>query len=296
MGRASGDAARRWGAGLLAAALCAGGGLGAAAEAEVRPPGVATAVWTGPGPNACRGACPLDWAMGQLTDERRAQVEAALAEGPAQRMLVHPGDVFEFMTYQRRGEPFVDPRRTVAGITRPERAWGWRFDGWSFVQLEACGNWAPVVHAERAAVLATGEGPVLPGGAATDPGGVGGVGGVGGILGGGGGGGGDLGTSGLAGAPPVLAARLPGQGPEDPFQTEMPPVAEPPLDLSIVIEDIATPTRTEGGRGPDEPRDAAVPLPQAAVLLLSARAAGGALVGRRRPGDAAGQAGRPPAA
>jgi len=136
---------------LLAAALVSG-----AAEAST------VAEWRGAGPNACHGACSLDWALEQLPADRRAQVEAAMEEGGAYPILVHRGDVFEFMTYQRGGEPYVDARRTLAAMDEPARSWGWRIGDWSFVQLEECGNWAPVLHEERMALPDPRRAPILP--------------------------------------------------------------------------------------------------------------------------------------
>ena len=223
---------------VAAAALLAG-----AAQAST------VAIWRGPGPNACHGACPLDWAVEQLTAAQRAQVLAAMDEGGARPILVHRGDVFEFMSYQQGGRPYVDRRRTVAGMEEPARAWGWRFDGGSFVQLEACGNWAPVVHAEQVALA---PGPMFPGvpSAVAEPTAVPFPAAVFGPF-----SGGDGGTSVFtsAAAPPPLFDRLVEPSPPT-VPPGPPPEGPPPLP-------------------PTSPPVAAVPTPPGAALLLVAMGA-----------------------
>ncbi|MEM1314289.1 MAG: hypothetical protein AAGI51_07035 [Pseudomonadota bacterium] len=228
---------------LFAAMLMAG-----AAEAAT------VAVWRGAGPNACHGACPLEWAVDQLPEEQRRQVLEAMEAGGARPILVHRGDVFEFMTYQIDGSPRVDRRRTVAGMDSPARAWGWRFDGWSFVMLEECANWAPVVHAERVAPPRTPAAPV---------------------------------AAPAASAPIVLAVPpliFGGFGSPssistpvfvDPTEVDAPPPTVAPPPIWDDLED-PSPRPFDPEPGPTPPSStppppvAAIPLPQGAALLLVA--------------------------
>lgn len=246
---------------LIVAMLTAG-----AAEAAT------VAMWRGPGPNACHGACPLDWALEQLTDDQRAQVLAAMDEAGASPILVHEGEVFEFMTYQRGGEPYVDRRRTVAAMDGPARAWGWRFDDWSFVQLEACGNWAPVVHAERVALRRPPAQPSAPGApvdalAPPPPAPIWGP---------------------WPSADPVLISSEPQfRGPPPPPQL----FPDPPIPPGPADPDGPVPLPPSPPSPP--PPVAAVPAPQGAALLLAALGLAWARARRRAPQADPASAGAP---
>ncbi|MCU9837800.1 hypothetical protein OEZ49_08480 [Ruegeria sp. WL0004] len=101
--------------------------------------------WSGAGPNACRGACSQEWAIGQLNEAERAELAAARIAAPdPQPFVVENGDVFTMMSYQKKGRPVAYRTYTVADLGEPELAHGWSMNGWSFVRLEACGNWAIV--------------------------------------------------------------------------------------------------------------------------------------------------------
>lgn len=104
-------------------------------------------IWTGAGPNACRSACSLEWALTRLTAQERALVEAAMIAQPfAEPLAVPDGAVFTMMSYQKNGQPIAYRRTTIAVLDQPELAYGWVLDGFAFVRLEACGNWAILIY------------------------------------------------------------------------------------------------------------------------------------------------------
>lgn len=116
--------------------------------------------WSGAGPNACMGVCTQEWAMEQLTDEERDELRKVMEEQPEpQRISIQDGDVFSLMSYQKDGEPVAYRTSTIAALTEPEYASGWHLDGWSFVRLDACQNWAIVRHGESVPVYSTGTNP-----------------------------------------------------------------------------------------------------------------------------------------
>ena len=117
---------------------------------------VSLSTWSGPGPNACRGNCSLDWAKEQLTNVELAELEAAMTAHPEpEPVIVDDGTVFSMMSYQKDGVPYAYRTYTVALLSDPETARGWHMAGWSFVQLDACDNWAIIKQGETGPTLAT---------------------------------------------------------------------------------------------------------------------------------------------
>lgn len=178
------------------------------------PAAAATVVtWSGPGPNACNTEgdhCSLEWARQQLSVKQQAEFSLARKRNPLPQYLpIYDGDVIPLMAYAKGGVPHMDRRGTLATIDAPESAWGWQMDGWTFVRIDACGNWAVVVTgkakrlADASLVLAAGT--VIP---------RGGLGSGGGGFGGGGGGAG-------GGTPPICIVCLP---------VVIPPVIVPPIE------------------------------------------------------------------
>lgn len=113
-------------------------------------PTFATSVdtWSGAGPHACRDRCSLSWAMSQLSEEERAEFEAVRsASRVVEYIPVVDGTAFSFMSYYKEGAARGYRTTTVAVLDHEEASWGWQMDGWAFVQLEACGNWAIIRNA-----------------------------------------------------------------------------------------------------------------------------------------------------
>lgn len=113
--------------------------------------------WSGAGPHACRDRCSLEWAETLLTKDERAQLQAVQSGQPAPEMIAVPnGTVFTLMSYYKDGAPIGYRTTTVAVLDHDEYSWGWQMDGWAFVKLVACGNWAivrghveePIVYVE----------------------------------------------------------------------------------------------------------------------------------------------------
>lgn len=103
------------------------------------------ASWHGPGDRACHGRCDVEWAMSLLPEERRKQVAAAMKSDPdGQSLPVENGDFIPLMSYFYQDAARMDRRGTVAVLDAPEPAFGWQFDGWSFVKIVGCQNWAVV--------------------------------------------------------------------------------------------------------------------------------------------------------
>lgn len=98
--------------------------------------------WSGAGPHACLGRCSLEWAETLLTEDEIAQLEAVRARQPEPEFIpVDNGTVFSLMSYFE-GKPIGYRTTTVAVLDHVEESWGWQMDGWAFVRLDACGNWA----------------------------------------------------------------------------------------------------------------------------------------------------------
>lgn len=117
-------------------------------------------VWTGPGPKACMGRCSMDWAMAQLSPARQAAVaEAMAADALGYSIPVTNGATFEMMSYFDE-QPHADMRHTVAALNAVEPATGWQFDGWAFVKIAGCQNWAVLVDAPP--VMAASGAPAQP--------------------------------------------------------------------------------------------------------------------------------------
>ncbi|SMY07583.1 hypothetical protein [Flavimaricola marinus] len=120
-------------------------------------------VWDGPGPRACMGRCSVEWAMSHLSEERQAAVAAAMEEAPMGYSIpITDGATFSMMSYYDQ-EPRADMRSTVAALDAPEPATGWQFDGWAFVKIAGCQNWAVLLDAPPvldALGPATGETPL----------------------------------------------------------------------------------------------------------------------------------------
>lgn len=122
--------------------------LGAAAAMSMVE-GAEVARWSGAGPYACNStaeaACPRDWALSQLPPAVAAQVRAAIAERPEPLYApILPGDVISHMAYYKDGEPRMDTRGTIVDRDDPATAWGWVVNGYSFVRIDECANWALV--------------------------------------------------------------------------------------------------------------------------------------------------------
>lgn len=96
--------------------------------------------WHGPGDRACDGRCSLEWAVSKLTPTQRAELAEAMRAAP-KAMMVHDGDLLPLMTYYH-AVPVADMRGVVASLDAPEPAMGWRLNGWSFLQVTGCLNWA----------------------------------------------------------------------------------------------------------------------------------------------------------
>lgn len=112
------------------------------------------ATWSGAGPHACLGRCSQEWAVAQLSPAEREELEALMVQQPDPGLvIIEDGDVFSLMSYFKDGEPVAYRTMTVAALSSPETGVGWHLDGWSFVRLDACGNWAIVKHGERIPVL-----------------------------------------------------------------------------------------------------------------------------------------------
>lgn len=110
--------------------------------------------WSGAGPHACRDACSQEWAIEQLSPAERAQLEEAMRDHPEpEAIAVSDGDVFTLMSYAPDGEPVAYRTTTVAALDHVEWADGWVLDGWSFVKLRACGNWAIIAHGQSIPVM-----------------------------------------------------------------------------------------------------------------------------------------------
>jgi hypothetical protein len=104
------------------------------------------AVWTGPGQMACRGQCSLGWALSFLDIEQREAIKEAMMASPLGHSIpIRDGTVFSMMSYFDEVAQ-ADMRTTVAVLDADEPAVGWQFDGWSFVQITGCLNWAVVSH------------------------------------------------------------------------------------------------------------------------------------------------------
>mgnify|MGYP005848002119 CR=1 FL=1 len=105
------------------------------------------AVWSGAGPNACLDACSFEWAVEQLTENERAELyKTMLHQENPQNISIHDGDVFAMMSYQIEGKPIATRKTTIAQLETTEPAKGWVMEGWSFVQIASCQNWAIVHH------------------------------------------------------------------------------------------------------------------------------------------------------
>jgi len=118
--------------------------------------------WSGPGPNACRDRCTLEWAETQLTDDELAQLKAKQEEQPDPALfLVEDGTVFTLMSYFKDGKPIAYRTWTVAALTEFETAWGWDMGEWAFVRLDACGNWAIIKKGTTIPVLSVPK-PIAP--------------------------------------------------------------------------------------------------------------------------------------
>ena len=111
-------------------------------------PAAVLETWSGAGPNACYGRCSLDWAETQLTADELAELRIAQEQDP-RLVLIDDGSVFTLMSYFKDGAPVAYRTWTVAVVGDFETAEGWVMDGWSFVRLNACDNWAIVKHGER---------------------------------------------------------------------------------------------------------------------------------------------------
>lgn len=123
---------------LLASALIAGALALPAVSATV-------SVWTGPGPRACDGRCPMNWAIGYLSEANQKRLQQAMAANPEPQYIpVLDGAYISLMTYYDNG-PIADTRGTVASLAFAEPAFGWELDDdWAFVKIEGCQNWALV--------------------------------------------------------------------------------------------------------------------------------------------------------
>ncbi|MFV0386525.1 hypothetical protein [Paracoccus sp. (in: a-proteobacteria)] len=131
----------------VAAVLAALAVTGLASPSDAAP----AARWSGAGIHACDGRCGMDWAIGQLPAGVRAQLRAAIAAHPEPSYIpVHDGDVISHMAYWRDGAARMDARGTVVERDVPAAAWGWRIDGYAFVKLGECQNWALVLDARVA--------------------------------------------------------------------------------------------------------------------------------------------------
>lgn len=110
--------------------------------------------WSGAGPNACRDRCPEEWAVSQLTQEEQAELAAVREAQPEPSLvMIEDGTVFTLMSYYEDGAPVAYRTWTVAALSEVETSQGWVMDGWSFVKLDACDNWAIVKHGEYLPVL-----------------------------------------------------------------------------------------------------------------------------------------------
>lgn len=117
-------------------------------------PAAVIPTWSGAGPNACQERCPEDWAVAQLTQEEQVELAAVRATSPEPvPVMIEDGTVFTLMSYFEDGAPVAYRTWTVAALSEVETSRGWVMDGWSFVKLHACDNWAVVKHGERLRVL-----------------------------------------------------------------------------------------------------------------------------------------------
>jgi hypothetical protein len=110
--------------------------------------------WSGPGPHACTtGDCPQDWAEAQLSEDRLAELRLIQEVYPEPTLImVEDGTVFTMMTYYNDG-PMANHGTTVAALDLPEGAMGWQMDGWAFVKINACQNWAVIQTGENIPVF-----------------------------------------------------------------------------------------------------------------------------------------------
>jgi len=100
--------------------------------------------WLGAGPRACNGRCSQEWAEAQLTDTERTELRDKQSRQPdPQLIIIEDGAVFSLMSYYDE-RPVAYRSTTVAVLDHIEYAFGWQLDGWAFVKLEACSNWAIV--------------------------------------------------------------------------------------------------------------------------------------------------------
>lgn len=106
------------------------------------------AAWYGAGPYACDGRCSLDWAVSTLPADQQAEVRRAIAASPTPGFVaVQPDAYITHMAYFRDGAPHMDTRGTVVVSDEAKPAWGWVIDGYAFVKIDECQNWALVQDA-----------------------------------------------------------------------------------------------------------------------------------------------------
>ena len=199
--------------------------------------GTTPAIWSGPTSRACNGRCDQAWAETQLTGRELAQLRAVQATQPAPaQMTFESGTVFSLMTYHDGTSPIASRATTVASLDGPETAVGWQMNGWAFVRIDACQNWAVIQTGQQAGSDVVAD--TLEGG--------------GGGQGGGSGYGGGNGSGGAGGSVVLVTLGLPDDPtpePETPVNPSTPPTY-PPVD-----PEIETP--------------APVPLPAAGWLLIA---------------------------
>lgn len=123
---------------LLASALIAGALALPAVSATM-------GIWTGPGPRACDGRCPMEWAMEYLSEANQELLRQAIEVRPEPQYIpVLDGTYIALMTYYDKG-PVADTGGTMASLAFAEPAFGWELDdNWAFVKIEGCQNWALV--------------------------------------------------------------------------------------------------------------------------------------------------------
>ena len=120
--------------------------IGIAATSACALHAAPSGVWHGPGPQACRGLCSMEWAVGEAARHIDPHALAEAMQAPRVRVYVTDGAAILMNTGAQNREAFAVHSTTVAALGRPEEALGWAVGDVYFLQVAGCTNWQVVAR------------------------------------------------------------------------------------------------------------------------------------------------------